>query len=716
MKHILILFPLFSFAIHTSAQDVTLLTHRADGEVTRTDATDITRITFENAEVKLSSSGERILECDEIEWPDDRLLPRIPEPGKRLYGLDMNAAGLNSQERVMMSVFQGIINRNRARVLLFHSSDSKGTWPSAHGISRKISTIQATKPFDLVSRFADELNGLVLYDTSISNHYANLAATIAGLDRLLPVTAEIRQKLIKSGIDLPVKEDLTDMTMSTPAEIYGYLYDNYWTRCNHRLLTSLRPTEPYVHDLAAASGGAVIWLDCAKAQEKALFDKFLSDMTPGKGLVIGWYVEERAGIGEVTKYGLSTVPADFYENGSVYTAVRVPVNIPSVPKMPKLENKVYVTLYISDGDNIQYCEHAMLEKYRSKSRGKIPFNWTISPALVDFSPSMLNYYYNNATENDCFASGPSGLGYTMPYNQMANKWYITSTRTFTPYIQLTNRYLEKSGLRIITIWDEINANMRHVYEQECRSLYGLTQQDWERNPKGKVLPVVQNDRLLVIPNYPCYANSIDVIADYQNRSIKNFKGKSPMFLSSQGTVWDISPDQFVGIKDKLEKLSPGNIVIVRGDHFFNLYNQANHLPFNLTLLQDMTATSSASVTDAALAADGSPSEGKIWESSTQDGKGWVELDFGEAYSISRYVVRHAEAAGMSPEYNTRDFTVEVSPDGLVWTTVGTHKANTSCLTDIDITPVEARYVRVSVADAGSDNVVRIADIEVYGSR
>ena len=129
----------------------------------------------------------------------------------------------------------------------------------------------------------------------------------------------------------------------------------------------------------------------------------------------------------------------------------------------------------------------------------------------------------------------------------------------------------------------------------------------------------------------------------------------------------------------------------------------------------MEITSSPAKTNVKYAADGSPSEGYIWISQTADSTGWVQLDFKEPYQISRYVVRHAEAAGLDLELNNRDFTVETSLDGETWSTAGTHTGNTAPVTDTTITPVEARYVRVNVTNGGSDGIVRIGDIEVYGS-
>ncbi|MBP3828856.1 MAG: discoidin domain-containing protein [Bacteroidaceae bacterium] len=695
-------------------QPATMIMKLMNGAVVRTDVNEVEKITFADTLYNLNSDGYRILEADELCWPEDCLLPSLLPPAT-LHSLDMNAASLSEEERVMFCTLQGIINRTRPRILLYnHNEEPQSTWPTAHSL--RITNVSASKPYSLVQLFEEEIKGLVLYSNQLSNHYSNLAVTIAGLDRLLPVTEEIRAKLIAAGMDFPVVEDLTQLKMTTAYDIYNHLYTHYWSRCNHRLLISERPNIPYVHDIGAACGSACVWLDPRTQTERLLLDKMLKDMTPGRDIVLGWYPEERSGVGEATKYGLSTVPADFFENATVYSAVKASIKIPAVPKRPKLENKIYATVYISDGDNIQYCQHAMAKIFQQSGRGKMPLNWTISPALADFSPSMLNYYYGKSSTNDCFVSGPSGVGYAMPYDAHYARYYApsTSSKTITPYTQLTQRYLEKTGLRVITIWDDISATQREAFAANCPYLYGLTINDWERQ-STRLSAKIQSNWLPITPLYPCYANGVDVITGFFNRDIQNFSGKKPMFVTGQATVWDAGPDKLVALKDKLDALSPGNVSIVRADHWFSYYCEANHLPFNLTMLQDMEITSSPYKTRPKFAADGSPSSGYIWISKEENGTGWVQMDFKEPFEISRYVVRHAEAGGLGPELNSRDFTIEVSLDGETWTTVGTHVGNTAPVTDTSITPVEARYVRVNVTNSGIDGIVRIGDIEVYGS-
>ena len=452
--------------------------------------------------------------------------------------------------------------------------------------------------------------------------------------------------------------------------------------------------------------------------QSKLLDKFLKDLTPGRDFVLGWFPEERSGVGATTKYGLSTVPADFFENATVYTAVNKPVKIPPVPKRPKLEKKIYAAVYISDGDNIQYCQHAMAKIFNQGGRGQMPMNWTISPSLVDIAPMMLNYYYRKATDNDCFVSGPSGMGYAMPYDAHNSCYYVpASSNKIVPYTQLTQRYIEKAGLRVITIWDDISTVQRKRYADNCPYLYGLTINDWERQ-EGRLTMKVQSGWLPIAVQYPCYANSTNVITDFFNRDIKSFTGSKPMFVCGQATVWDVGPDALVALTSKLDALSPGNVNIVRADHWFSYYNEANHYPFNLSMLEDTEVTSSPVVDASAVefATNGTPSNGYQWISESTDGTGWVQLDFKEPYKISRYVIRHAEAGGLEPQLNNRDFTVETSLDGETWTEVGTYTGNLSPVTEASITPVEAQYLRVSVTKSGIDGRVRIGDIEVYGKR
>lgn len=94
----------------------------------------------------------------------------------------------------------------------------------------------------------------------------------------------------------------------------------------------------------------------------------------------------------------------------------------------------------------------------------------------------------------------------------------------------------------------------------------------------------------------------------------------------------------------------------------------------------------------------------------------MEFDFGEVHEISRYVLRQAGAQGMSREYNTRSFIVQARAHGESWTTINRVEGNTEDVTDVDLAPVKARFIKITVTEAGTDSTARIAEVEIFGKK
>lgn len=96
---------------------------------------------------------------------------------------------------------------------------------------------------------------------------------------------------------------------------------------------------------------------------------------------------------------------------------------------------------------------------------------------------------------------------------------------------------------------------------------------------------------------------------------------------------------------------------------------------------------------------------------------WLTVDLGANYSISRWVVKHAHSAGDNALFNTRDFKLQVSSDGVNFTDADTVTGNAADITDRNVT-VSGRYVRLYItqgAQNGQSNFARIRDFEVYGA-
>lgn len=659
-----------------------------------------------------------------ISWPEGQALPVFATPAAEVDAIEVQS--LSKDEQLAFSALQGHVNRKQPRIYLLNARSGEGrdTWPDTPTVgvtSRKLYDL-GTK-YELMAKYADEIRGVVLYDPAVSPHYRNLAGTLAGLERALPVTAEIYDRMNEAGIGAEVVADLTGMKLVTPLEIYGHLHEAVWPRCEKRVIVSAKPHDErgggdyhHTRDIAAACGAAVVWLDNRRPEERELMRKFFGDMKAGEAVALGWYTSERSGITTASEFGIGTLPADHYVSGSVLSGTDHRIRIPAVPDMPEVEDKAYIAVFISDGDNIQYTQHAMRQFWDryATSRGKVALNWTIAPGLVDIGPGILNYYYTNATPLDCFVTGPSGMGYLMPTNTLEEPGapvgeYTKDEAKMDGYTRLTETYLHRAGLRVATIWDDASPMQRGSYERHCRQLYGATVQNFKDVPS--VAGSVEGGRLrfekLVIP----YAGTYEHISRSLNRELGRWDGRSPKFLAYQVDIWgELKPHRLVELHEDLSRRFPGKIEFVRADHYFNLRNKVDGLPYNL-VMSPATTVRSGGGREAATAADGTPAT--LWSA---DGKGesWIGFDFGANRKITRYVVRHAGDHGLSRDLNTRAFTVRASGDGRTWKTIDTFRGNTRDVTDVDLRPVDARYVRIVIDDPGADGVARIADVEIHG--
>jgi hypothetical protein len=94
--------------------------------------------------------------------------------------------------------------------------------------------------------------------------------------------------------------------------------------------------------------------------------------------------------------------------------------------------------------------------------------------------------------------------------------------------------------------------------------------------------------------------------------------------------------------------------------------------------------------------------------STAAGAKSLEVDLGATESIKKFTLKHAGAGGESAAFNTRNFTLEISTGGGIWSTVATVTSNTAATTDHAVS-ANARWIRVTTTDA----VARIYEFEAY---
>lgn len=667
-----------------------------------------------------------------LKWDEGQIFPTFPSVGKELDVI--NGKGVSLEEQIALTALQGIVNANGIRLVMFVDKVEEWTRSCGYTVKEKASTME--ERYAMIKKYSSEITGVVLYSDKQADKYSdyvNLATTIGGIKRAIPVSENIYKRWQRGGIELPVVEDLTGMTATTKTEIYSYLYDNYWKDCTKRLLIVQSPTLAQMRDYASATGAAVVHLSCASSDktEKALFEKFCADMTPGESIMMGWNGQERELMTTVAKHGLSCVPADFFSAPSVFANDSY-VTVNEVPDMPPLENKIYIAFYMSDGDNIQYNMNAMKEYWYNSTaaRGKVALNWTISPALLEVAPGMMNYYYSTATEKDCFVCGPSGLGYTFPMNTFGPNTGVNfkNEEYFTKYVEMTNKYLARAGLRTVTIWDNLSAMQRNVYTKFGTYLYGLTVHNFTNGSLNIGLTRVENDTLIqqLTPGY--FAKNAEGTTTLREMgdidaaiSYLRYDKSAPIFISCQVSVWAFNNvDEIVEFERYLsekyaEKYGEDVIEFVRADHYYNLYYRANGLPYDLTLRSDIKVSASSGEESAKNLCDGSHST--LWQAD-EKGEQSVTVDLGNLYDLTEISVFFAEMAdkAYSSEDNLKSIIIEISRDGEQYELFGEISDNTSEW--INVKPEgdslqRGRYVKITVPCTDNE-IARIADVNIIG--
>ncbi|MDQ1654548.1 MAG: hypothetical protein QOI35_3748, partial [Cryptosporangiaceae bacterium] len=111
----------------------------------------------------------------------------------------------------------------------------------------------------------------------------------------------------------------------------------------------------------------------------------------------------------------------------------------------------------------------------------------------------------------------------------------------------------------------------------------------------------------------------------------------------------------------------------------------------------------------AKAVNGSVSAGNTdkWCSGVAGAKS-LEVDLGANHALTKLVVKHAGTGGEAASLNTKNFTLETSTGGGVWTTAATVSNNTASTTTNTVS-VTARWIRITTTDA----VARIYEFEAY---
>ena len=564
--------------------------------------------------------------------------------------------------------------------------------------------------FALAEKYKNEIKGLIIYDEDVVDT-VNLATTLAGFHDGIAVSPALAESFTAAPYNFPVLEDLRKLGLKNRLEVYTYALKNIWPKCSHRLVIGLDPASKghrgYLRDLAAAGRFLTMWLDPRVEEEAELIKKFFTSTTPAESYYAGWWPEEGAGVKIGSEHGIPTVPADFFENYTVYSGMSDVLNTPTIPAKPKLENKFYVAFMVSDGDNIQYCEHAMKDYpvlWPHEERGQFPISWTASPVLIDAAPQMLNYYYRTSTDNDLLISGPSGAGYTDP-----QRW--TNPEELAAYCRRSNDYFSRTGFNFIAAWNYIKDEQDDIYGENMPELIGMSIQE---RFEGQETSKLTARGLPQLTAHPRYDGDEPRVLKIITEVIEKWDGKAPAFIAPQIVSWEMGVPGINRCYKALREKFGNKVEFVRADHLAMLYREAHGVNYNVALRAKVISSGDKSETYAAAnATDGSISRNGMWMSDGAKNP-WIVIDLGAVRKNNHIIISLAEWAGFDKSNNLRDFAIEYSADKKAWTKLDSFAGNDEGYISKDYKEFSARYVRIAVADTGADDFARIGEVQVMG--
>lgn len=303
---------------------------------------------------------------------------------------------------------------------------------------------------EVIEKYLLNFDKYVLYELSETSTQINAAFSYCAVSDALAVPSAL-ESLVKGKLTL--LEDLTILNLDN-FEIQKYVFNKFKDKFNKNgLIHEPLPTNGNeflisLRDFALTNKWFVLYVDESKEQRQFL-DEVLSFLD--KGICIyGWTSDEISFVNQISKYGDAIIPMDWSSNHSFFGTFS-PKKVTRKHHIEEIKpNKHYVSLVVSDGDNIQwlerdFCFSSFYLDY-AKTKRNYPLTVSISPALIDLNPMCLNYIYSHSVNED-FISGVSGYGYMNPCVFPRN--YLSA------YTNKTSEYLSLLDVNVAMFLDNL---------------------------------------------------------------------------------------------------------------------------------------------------------------------------------------------------------------------------------------------------------------------
>ncbi len=362
----------------------------------------------------------------------------------------VNISNLKYDEILVLTSLQGLVNRESAELYL------------EYGNVKWLKFLNQTydQEFKYISfdealgKYKTKAFGMVIYDPAAANT-VNVATTLSGYNDLIIVSPGIMTQ-VHELTGLNVSLDLRTNPWSgfgNSSKIYIEILEQIYPELKQDVFGMLEPMKTYLRDYLIAIRAMCVNINPGPVilpEEDEVLNKIL-ETTPVQSTVLGWFesptgMEENLGTQRLSKSGKVILPADHIPNLSVFAAYdfKTPPkeSTEKTSEIPTLEDKIYMTFVISDGDNLGFMHNQYADLWTNNKGKDFPLGWSISPLVAEIAPPIFEFYSSSATTNDTLVCAPSGAGLFYPDFYPQNELGMLLART--------NLLMENTGLD--TIW------------------------------------------------------------------------------------------------------------------------------------------------------------------------------------------------------------------------------------------------------------------------
>ena len=398
--------------------------------------------------------------------PQSRLYPTIKTPTNSLVVVDLRKDKIEGQ--VAACALQGIVNRSSEEKIYVKNTlcrDNHGGWYHNDAIRspqaqmgdiwlKKVFTNipQKNLPADsfvenpgfmaLVKYARPYIKGMIIWDPALEEATIEAATTIAGQTDGIIVSPQMAKELEK--YNFPVIEDLRGK-FKTNIECLNWLVDHYFASANKQVAFtwSHMTTDPQNSwggankDYVVANKLFTYFLDIQVKEDRDYYENIVKKYPPGTP-IMGWTDELKADK-LFADYGYFMVPYISVENLTVMSSFPAVTGDKINPKSYPIENNaVYVSFFISDGDNLLHS--LIYEPYtiiHTNDLNAVPTTWIINPAITDLAPPVFKWYEQKMKNNEIAGMMSDGSPITDRFEG------------FSFYCDFAKHYVEKSGIRTL---------------------------------------------------------------------------------------------------------------------------------------------------------------------------------------------------------------------------------------------------------------------------